>query len=162
MNNAEQQLAWLLEVRARDTVRRLALLGRLPHFHPAWVGAALAFGAGTFLCIASADLLPELQFHSHDRVTLSLALLAGIGVAVLIARLGHVHQEHEHQQNKETTAARSERRVHAAAMRPGLDQPPEGGVPGTGRADAAAKASAQASLAHSPHLSSESLRLWTC
>jgi zinc and cadmium transporter len=41
---------------------------------------ALAFSAGTFLCISLSDLLPELQFHSHDRLKLSLALLAGIGV----------------------------------------------------------------------------------
>jgi zinc and cadmium transporter len=38
---------------------------------------ALSFSAGTFLCIALSDLLPELQFHSHDRVKLSFALLAG-------------------------------------------------------------------------------------
>jgi zinc and cadmium transporter len=69
--------------------------GHLAHSHPAWVGAALAFCAGTFLCIACADLLPELQFHSHDRIKLSLALLAGIGVAVLIARFGHVPEAKE-------------------------------------------------------------------
>jgi zinc and cadmium transporter len=69
--------------------------GHLAHSHPAWVGAALAFCAGTFLCIACADLLPELQFHSHDRIKLSAALLAGIGVAVLIARFGHGHHEPE-------------------------------------------------------------------
>lgn len=40
----------------------------------------LAFSAGTFLCIALSDLLPELQFHSHDRVKLSLALLLGFGL----------------------------------------------------------------------------------
>ncbi len=39
---------------------------------------ALAFSAGTFLCIALSDLLPELQFHSHDRLKLSTALLAGV------------------------------------------------------------------------------------
>jgi zinc and cadmium transporter len=39
---------------------------------------ALSFSAGTFLCIALSDLLPELQFHSHDRLKLSLALLAGV------------------------------------------------------------------------------------
>ena len=50
----------------------------------AFLGCALAFCAGTFLCIASSDLLPELQFHSHDRFKLSLALLAGLFVAVLI------------------------------------------------------------------------------
>jgi zinc and cadmium transporter len=39
---------------------------------------ALAFSAGTFLCVALSDLLPELQFHEHDRVKLSVALLAGV------------------------------------------------------------------------------------
>jgi zinc and cadmium transporter len=51
------------------------------------LGSALAFCAGTFLCIASSDLLPELQFHSHDRFKLSVALLAGIAVAVIIGQL---------------------------------------------------------------------------
>jgi zinc and cadmium transporter len=49
-----------------------------------FLGAALAFAAGTFLCIATSDLLPELQFHSHDRGKLSLALLAGLALAALI------------------------------------------------------------------------------
>jgi zinc and cadmium transporter len=49
-----------------------------------FLGGALAFCAGTFLCIASSDLLPELQFHSHDRFKLSLALLAGLAIAMLI------------------------------------------------------------------------------
>jgi zinc and cadmium transporter len=53
----------------------------------ALLGSALAFCAGTFLCIASSDLLPELQFHSHDRLKLSVALLAGIAVAVIIGQL---------------------------------------------------------------------------
>jgi len=48
------------------------------------LGAALAFCAGSFLCIASSDLLPELQFHSHDRFKLSVVLLAGLAVAILI------------------------------------------------------------------------------
>lgn len=66
--------------------------------NPVFLGSALAFCAGTFLCIACADLLPELQFHSHDRVKLSLALLTGIGIAVLIGLFeasGHDHHEHE-------------------------------------------------------------------
>ena len=50
------------------------------------LGVALAFCAGSFLCIASADLLPELQFHSHDRFKLSAALLAGITVAIIIGQ----------------------------------------------------------------------------
>ena len=64
------------------------------HTHPAWLGCALAFCAGTFLCIACADLLPELQFHKHDRIKLSLALLAGVGVAIIISRFGHADHEH--------------------------------------------------------------------
>ena len=62
------------------------------------LGAALAFCAGNFLCIACSDLLPELQFHSHDRFKLSVALLAGLAVAVMIGRFetsGHEHQDQE-------------------------------------------------------------------
>ncbi len=58
-----------------------------------FVGCALAFCAGTFLCIACSDLLPELQFHSHDPFKLSVALVLGLGVAVLI---GVVDTDHEH------------------------------------------------------------------
>jgi zinc and cadmium transporter len=50
-------------------------------------GAALAFSAGTFLFIALSDLLPEVQFHRHDRIPLALALLLGVvlmgGIALL-------------------------------------------------------------------------------
>lgn len=62
------------------------------------LGAALAFTAGTFLCIATSDLLPEIQFHTHDRIKLSCALLAGLGVAVLIGQFetsGHDHHDDE-------------------------------------------------------------------
>jgi zinc and cadmium transporter len=48
-------------------------------------GSALAFSAGTFLCIALSDLLPELQFHAHDRVKLSIALLAGFGLMAVVS-----------------------------------------------------------------------------
>jgi zinc and cadmium transporter len=44
------------------------------------IASTLAFSAGTFLCIALSDLLPELQFHEHDRVPLSAALLLGVGL----------------------------------------------------------------------------------
>jgi zinc and cadmium transporter len=54
---------------------------------PAFLGGALAFCAGTFLCIACADLLPELQFHSHDRLKLSLALAAGLGITVVLGQV---------------------------------------------------------------------------
>jgi zinc and cadmium transporter len=52
----------------------------LPISAGTWTAAALAFSAGTFLCIALSDLLPELQFHSHDRVPMSVALLAGFAL----------------------------------------------------------------------------------
>ena len=53
-----------------------------------FLGSALAFCAGSFLCIAGSDLLPELQFHSHDRFKLSGALLLGIALAAVIGMLG--------------------------------------------------------------------------
>jgi zinc and cadmium transporter len=60
---------------------------QLADSNAAFLGCSLAFCAGTFLCIASSDLLPELQFHSHDRFKLSVALLAGLAVAVIIKQL---------------------------------------------------------------------------
>jgi len=57
---------------------------QLASSNAAVLGCALAFCAGTFLCIASSDLLPELQFHSHDRLKLSFALLGGLAVAIII------------------------------------------------------------------------------
>jgi zinc and cadmium transporter len=61
------------------------------------IAYALAFSAGTFLCISLSDLLPELQFHQHDRVKLSAALLLGLGVAYAAGRLEAVtHDAHEH------------------------------------------------------------------
>ncbi len=61
----------------------------------AWVGAAMAFSAGTFLCISLGDLLPEVHFHKHDRLWLSAALLLGIGAATLMESMpGHSHANH--------------------------------------------------------------------
>jgi len=63
---------------------------------------ALAFSAGTFLCIAAADLLPEVQFHRHDRIGLSIALVLGLVLALIVGRMealshaGHDHGAHEH------------------------------------------------------------------
>jgi zinc and cadmium transporter len=60
-----------------------------------WIACALAFSAGTFLCISLSDLLPELQFHRHDRVKLSAALLLGLAVAHLAAQLeSAAHRPH--------------------------------------------------------------------
>jgi zinc and cadmium transporter len=57
------------------------------------VGCALGFAAGAFLCISLADLLPEVQFHRHDRWKLSAALLFGVLLAWLI---GFAEPSHEH------------------------------------------------------------------
>lgn len=72
------------------------------------LGQVLGFAAGAFICIATSDLLPELQFHRHDRLTLSVALVAGIAVAWGTVWLegGHDHShspspahdvEHDHE-----------------------------------------------------------------
>jgi zinc and cadmium transporter len=65
--------------------------------HPGSLGAVLCFCAGTFICIAASDLLPELQFHRHDRLKLSLALVAGLAVAWAIVSFAHpAHAADEH------------------------------------------------------------------
>jgi zinc and cadmium transporter len=61
-----------------------------------FLGAALAFTAGTFLCIAASDLLPELQFHSHDRIKLSLAFMAGLGLSAALGIFEPDAHEHGH------------------------------------------------------------------
>jgi len=63
------------------------------------VGCALAVSAGVFLCIALGDLLPEMEFHSHNRVQLTAALIAGItlgwGIHLLDPAHTHSHGHHE-------------------------------------------------------------------
>jgi zinc and cadmium transporter len=68
--------------------------GQFSSFEHTVVGAALAFSAGVFLCVSLADILPELSFHSHDRWTLSAALLIGIAMAFVISFL---EPEHAHE-----------------------------------------------------------------
>jgi zinc and cadmium transporter len=70
-------------------------IGQLDAHSSAVVAAALAFSAGVFLCIALADLLPEVHFHRHDRGKLSLALLLGLALAWTIHAIearSHAHQ----------------------------------------------------------------------
>jgi zinc and cadmium transporter len=77
---------------------------RFTEYQSAIVGCALAFSAGVFLCLSLADLLPELEFHAHDRLKLSLALLVGVAVAYAIGFLepeeahetGHGHHAAAH------------------------------------------------------------------
>ena len=61
------------------------------------LGIAMAMAAGAFLCIAAADLLPEVQFHSHDRVLLTASLALGLTLAwgiSLVERSSHSHAAH--------------------------------------------------------------------
>ncbi len=67
------------------------------------IGSALAFSAGVFLCISLGDLLPEMEFHSHDRFRLSVALLVGIGIAWGITFLEPAHTHDHHQTSAHQT-----------------------------------------------------------
>jgi zinc and cadmium transporter len=72
-------------------------VGRLgPEASASWTSAALAFSAGTFLCVALSDLLPELQFHEHDRLKLSLALLLGVALMGVTAASDHEGRSTSH------------------------------------------------------------------
>jgi zinc and cadmium transporter len=69
------------------------------------VGATLAFSAGVFVCISLSDLLPELEFHAHDRVKLSLALLLGVAAAYGI---GYLEPEDAHESHAEPASVHQE------------------------------------------------------
>ncbi len=63
-----------------------------------FLGAALAFSAGVFLCISLGDLLPEIHFHQHDRLRLSAALLAGMVLSFGLTKLeAHAHDHSDDQ-----------------------------------------------------------------
>ena len=66
------------------------------HDYEAYLGRALGFAGGAFLCIATSDLLPELQFHSHDRTKLSIALIVGVGIAWAIGIFETRGHDHTH------------------------------------------------------------------
>lgn len=78
-------------------------LGQFAEQQEVIVGCALAFSAGVFLCISLADLLPEVTFHSHDRLWLTGALFAGVTVAWGIGFLEphHVHHGHSHEAHEQ-------------------------------------------------------------
>ncbi len=67
------------------------------------LGVALAFSAGMFLCISLGDLLPEVHFHSHDRISLSAMLILGIAVAYSIELL----HDHNHDLNFDDSKPRA-------------------------------------------------------
>ena len=66
------------------------------------VGLALGFSAGVFLCIALADILPEVQFHAHDRMKLSAMLVLGV---LFACALGFFESPHQHAQDHDQTPA---------------------------------------------------------
>jgi len=71
------------------------------------IACALAFSAGVFLCISLGDLLPEVHFHKHDRVKLSIALLLGVALAYAIEKLpGHHHDVDPLGSQREATDSR--------------------------------------------------------
>jgi zinc and cadmium transporter len=71
-------------------------------------GFALAFSAGTFIFIALSDLLPEVQFHRHDRVPLFLALVLGVLLMGGIAWLESLAERGEKEEStKPVATARS-------------------------------------------------------
>lgn len=80
----------------------VAFLASLPFAggrQDAVLGVAMAMAAGAFICIAAADLLPEVQFHSHDRVLLTTALAMGIALAwgiTVLEKSTHGHAAHAH------------------------------------------------------------------
>jgi len=83
-----------------------ASLGLAPEHADDILGIAMAMAAGAFLCIAAADLLPEVEFHSHDRLLLTVSLTVGIALAWGMTVLEHAsgmhtlhsgeHSVHEH------------------------------------------------------------------
>ena len=60
---------------------------------PLVLGWALGLSAGIFICNALVDVLPEVQFHRHDRGILSIALVVGVLTAWAIG-LVEPHDAH--------------------------------------------------------------------
>jgi zinc and cadmium transporter len=81
-----------------------------------FIGAALAFSAGVFLCISLGDLLPEIHFHHHDRVQLSLALMFG----VLLAYGLRFVEPHDHEHAVKAACRDPIHRVHAVHAAPSM------------------------------------------
>ncbi len=73
-------------------------VGQVVEQQNTYIGCALALSAGVFLCIALGDLLPEIQFHSHDRIKLSASLLVGLTLAYAIKFIepDHMHSHDGH------------------------------------------------------------------
>ena len=87
-------------------------------------GIGIAFAAGMLLCIALCDLLPELQFHRHDRVVLTLALLVGLAISWSVTLVhfhgedGHHGHDHDHGHEHEHEGHHDDSHDHARLMAP--------------------------------------------
>lgn len=90
--------ALLCPVVALGTFWGVGQLGVVEGAGGAVAGYVLCFAAGAFLCIALSDLLPEIHFHSHDRLRLILVFLVGIGLAYALhfVEAGFMHGGEEH------------------------------------------------------------------
>jgi zinc and cadmium transporter len=66
--------------------------GSLPIDARLVTGGTLAFSAGVFLCISLSDLLPEIEFHTHNRFGLTIALLAGVLLSYGISLVEPLHR----------------------------------------------------------------------
>ena len=62
------------------------------------LGWTLGISAGCFLTIALSDILPELTFHSHDRLKLTVALIIGIVLGFILQTAEPSHDHHSPQQ----------------------------------------------------------------
>jgi hypothetical protein len=83
-SSAQQELAAAVREYYDDFLGAVLFLVFLPGAGSGrgeFLGASLGLAAGAFICIAAADLLPEVEFHSHDRLLLSASLALGITVA---------------------------------------------------------------------------------
>ncbi len=90
-------------------------LGGLTTSQPFILSCALGFAGGIFLCISLADILPELQFHHHDRGLLSVALLLGVLLAYLFgfAESGHGHSKtNQHGASLKSTESSESEHAH--------------------------------------------------
>lgn len=78
------------------------------------IGCALAFAAGVFICISLGDLLPEMEFHSHNRFRLSFVLLLGIALAYGIGFIepDHVHNHGSHAEESDDGHSHSHDHKH--------------------------------------------------
>lgn len=94
---------WQLNVAYAFVTPAAAIVGFVaaPAMDPASSSIAMAVAAGLLLALALGDLLPEVQSHDHDRLLLTVMLVAGLAAAVGVGALhdlGHAHQDHGHVQ----------------------------------------------------------------